>query len=64
MKMRWAWSLPVLSILACLAPEDAQAQGYPGGMPMTPQVQGYMPAAYMGPGGAPAILVVAPPYCG
>src|SRR5262245_34600393 len=68
MKMRWAWSLPVLSILACLAPA-AQAQGpmgYPGGMPLTPQVQGYMPmmqggypampAGYMGPGGAPALL--------
>jgi hypothetical protein len=60
--MRWAWSLPVLSILACLASQAARAQGpmgYPGGMPMMPQVQGYMPvmpAGYMGPGGAPAIL--------
>ena len=62
MKMRWALCWPVLSILACLAPAAARAQGpmgYPGGMPMMPQVQGYMPvmpAGYMGPGGAPAIL--------
>jgi len=62
MKMRWAWTLPVLSILAWLAPEAAWAQGpmgYPGGMPMTPQMQGYMPvmpAGYMGPGGQPGLL--------
>jgi hypothetical protein len=62
MKMRWAWTLPVLSILAWMAPEAARAQGpmgYPGGMPMVPQVQGYMPtmpAGYMGPGGPPGLL--------
>jgi len=69
MKMRWAWTLPVLSILAWMAPEATWAQGpmgYPGGMPMTPQVQGYMPVmgggypvmptGYMGPGGQPALL--------
>ncbi|MCI0361151.1 MAG: BBP7 family outer membrane beta-barrel protein [Planctomycetaceae bacterium] len=71
MKMRWAWTLPVLSILAWMAPEATWAQGpmgYPGGMgmPMTPQVQGYMPmmgagypampAGYMGPGGPPGLL--------
>ena len=62
MKLRWAWTLPVLSILAWSAPEAAFGQGpmgYPGGMPMTSHVQGYipvMPAGYMGPGGQPGLL--------
>ena len=66
MKMRWAWTLPVLSILAGMAPTVALAQGFdpgqmgnPGGMPMTPYVQGYMPvmpAGYMGGPAQPGLL--------
>jgi hypothetical protein len=53
MKMRWAWMLPVLSVLALLKPAAAQA-------PTPTMVPGYypvMPAGYMGgPGGQPGIL--------
>ena len=52
MKMRWAWMLPVLSVLALLKPAAAQA-------PTPTMVPGYypvMPAGYMGPGGQPGLL--------
>ena len=62
MKMRWAWTLPVLSFLAlqgarlALAQGYAGAQGYPGGPPgpmgvqMAPLYMPGMPAGYMAPG--------------
>ena len=60
MKMRWAWILPVLSVLALSGAQSAHAQGYgPGGMPPGYMPAGYapaMPAGYMAGPGQPGLL--------
>jgi hypothetical protein len=60
MKMRWAWILPVLSVLALSGAQSAHAQGFgPGGMPPGYMPAGYapaMPAGYMAGPGQPGLL--------
>lgn len=69
MKMRWAWMLPVLTIVALIPASNLWAQGYPppgyGQGPYGPMM-GYDPSmvmyapggptSYMAPDGAPSVL--------